>query len=462
MAEGVEFQWRNFVDSYLKKAPDGDVWSHTIRQLSLQKVHDGVAYFACPSAGVKTVAVNKQAQLVSIVSAITQQPVLSIFCEVIKVGKSERNKEEVSVPPLLRYQPSLDDVAVQAGLSLKHTFDNFAVSSCNNVAFAAAQVVASQVGKTYNPLFVWGGVGVGKTHLVQATARRILSLNPHSRVMFCPGDRFTNEIIEAIRGRSTDKFRQRYRKLDVLAVDDIQFISGKQTVQEEFFHTFNDIVSRGGQVMLISDRPPHEIPDIEDRLRSRFSGGLSIDIGPPDFELKTAIILIKAKERGIDIDIEAAKVLAEHVSDSRAAEGALLSSYARVVAQSRERDFPMLTREDVMRGLALHARDEKRVGIAPSIEMVLDAVCAYFAVKPLHLKQQNRTEDISHARHVLMFILREFLDLNYETIARAIKRRDHTTVIHGVSKIKGEIIHNERTRQEVDKIVQSLGLPTKS
>lgn len=461
MNPNVGYQWRAFVDSYLQKAPKNDVWSQTITQLDLLKISDGVAYFQCPNAGVKTIALNKQAQLVSIVSGITQTPVFSVFCEIVRTQKAGRQKGVEDTPPLLKFQPTLDDVAQQVGLNPKYSFDNFAVSSCNNVAFAAAQVVAGQVGKVYNPLFVWGGVGVGKTHLIQATARRILHLNPHAKVVFCPGDRFTNEIIDAIRGRTTDRFRQKYRKLDVLAVDDIQFISGKQTVQEEFFHTFNDIVSRGGQVLLISDRPPQQIPDIEDRLRSRFTGGLIIDISPPDFELRTAIVLIKARERGIEVDMEAAKLVAEHATDNRAVEGILLSCYAKVVAQNTTDALPPLLRSDVEKHLRVQSVQEQiAANTLPTPDMVIDVVCSYYGLKPIHLKQANRTENVSRARHVLMFVLREKLGLNYETIAHAIKRKDHTTIIHGVSKIKQTIIHNQYVRNDIVTICQNLNLPT--
>lgn len=461
MNPNIEFQWRNFVDSYLQKAPKTDVWSQTITQLDLQKISDGVAYFLCPSSGVKTVALNKQAQLVAIVSGITQTPVFSIFCEVVRAHKTERSKKSADLPPLLRYQPTLDDVAQQVGLNTKHSFDNFAVSSCNNVAFAAAQVVAAQVGKVYNPLFIWGGVGVGKTHLVQATTKRILQLNPHAKVVFCPGDRFTNEIIDAIRNRSTDRFRQKYRKLDVLAVDDIQFISGKQAVQEEFFHTFNDVVSRGGQVLLISDRPPQQIPDIEDRLRSRFAGGLIIDISPPDFELRTAIVLIKAKERGIEVDMEAAKLLAENAPDNRAVEGVLLSCYAKVVATHMGESSPVLKKPDVEKHLRLQSSQEQAAAARlPTPGVVMDVVCSYYKIKPIHIKQANRSVEISKARHVLMFVLREKLNLNYETIARELKRKDHTTVIHGVNKIKQQIIHNQYLKNDIVVICQNLNLPT--
>lgn len=461
MNSNAEFQWKNFVDSYLQKAPKNDVWSQTISQLDLQKITDGIAYFVCPNTGVKTIALNKQAQLVAIVSGITQTPIFSIFCEVVKGQRSDRQKRSSEPPPLLKYQPTLDDVAQQVGLNPKYSFDNFAVSSCNNVAYAAAQVVAGQVGKVYNPLFVWGGVGVGKTHLIQATAKRIIQLNPHAKAVFCPGDRFTNEIIDAIRSRSTDKFRQKYRRLDVLAVDDIQFISGKQAVQEEFFHTFNDVVSRGGQVMLISDRPPQQIPDIEDRLRSRFAGGLIIDISPPDFELRTAIVLIKAQERGITIEMDAAKIIAENAADNRAVEGVLLSCYAKVVAQSTGDSPPILTRIDVEKHLDARIIQEKlATDRLPTPEMVIQTVCSYYKIRPVHIKQANRTEQISRARHVLMFVLRERLGINYETIAHIIKRKDHTTIIHGVSKIRQEIIHNQYIRNDIVAICQNLNLPT--
>ena len=247
----------------------------------------------------------------------------------------------------------------------------------------------------------------------------------------------------------------------MLAVDDIQFISGKQAVQEEFFHTFNDVVSRGGQVLLISDRPPQQIPDIEDRLRSRFTGGLIIDISPPDLELRTAIVLIKSKERGIDVDMDAARVVAEHASDNRAVEGILLSCYAKVVAENTRESQPILTKADVEKHLQVQSIQEQiAANRLPTPEMVIDVVCSYYKLKPIHLKQANRTEHISRARHILMFVLREKLGLNYETVARVIKRKDHTTIIHGVSKIKQTIIHDQYVRNDIVAICQNLNLST--
>ncbi|HNQ31497.1 MAG TPA: chromosomal replication initiator protein DnaA [Candidatus Woesebacteria bacterium] len=455
----VAVSWQNFVSSYIDKAPKNDVWSQTLKQLELEGVDGGVAHFTCPSVGVKTIALNKQAEVVSIASAVLRVPIFSILCEVKKAPRDRRDKQTNEPLPIMSYQPSLDDLLAQMGLNPKHTFENFAVSNCNNVAFAAAQAVASQVGKTYNPLFVWGGVGVGKTHLVQATARRIAQINPHARIAFCPGDRFTNEIIEAIQTRSTHKFRLKYRKLDVLIIDDIQFISGKNAVQEEFFHTFNDIISRAGQVMLVSDRPPQDIPDIEDRLRSRFSGGLTIDISPPDFELKTAIALIKGKERGIDVDIEAAKQIALISQDNRAVEGTLLACYAKLIATNTEATPPKLGASDIER-YVLNSKDRQITRSSIDSTNVVDMVCSYYKIKPLHLKQPNRIEHVARARHVLMYVLREKLKLNYEAIARITKRRDHTTVIHGVRRIKQELAHNQQLKSQIVEICQNLSLPT--
>ena len=254
----------------------------------------------------------------------------------IQIVIKPKKQKNASPAPLLTFQPSMDDVFTKACLHAKYRFENFAVSSTNNVAFAAAQAVSKNIGASYNPLFLYGGVGVGKTHLTQSVARIALEKNPNAKVYFCPGDRFTNELIESFQDKSTVRFRKKYRNLNILAIDDIQFIAGKQAVQEEFFHTFNTIVSSGGQVILTSDRPPHEIKNLEDRLRSRFSGGLIVDIQSPDFELRTAILLIKAREKEIELSIDAAKVIAEQVSDTRALEGALLSIYAKTLGKGED------------------------------------------------------------------------------------------------------------------------------
>jgi chromosomal replication initiator protein len=365
------------------------------------------------------------------------------------VSSPKKQREE---PPLLNFQPSIADVFARCGLHAKFSFDNFAVSSSNQVAYAASQAVADNLGASYNPLFLYGGVGVGKTHLAQSVAKRILEKDSSRRVFFCPGDQFTNELIESIRERSTPRFRRKYRHLNLLIIDDIQFIAGKETVQEEFFHTFNSIVSSGGQIILTSDRPPSEIKNLEDRLRSRFSGGLIVDIQNPDFELRTAIILIKAKEKNIEIDLEAAKIIAEQSLDGRGLEGTLLSVYAKVLG--------IKDRVDLEAVVNYFSEKNKVRTKKITSNNVVRAVCSFYNVKQSHLKSRSRTDSLALARQVAMFILREELRLKLEEVAMILKRKDHTTVIHGIEKVRRMLAKDQYFKQEVDGIIKSLSLST--
>ena len=350
--------------------------------------------------------------------------------------------------PLLRFEPSKEDKYKRAGLNPTYTFENFAVSSTNQVAFAAAQAVAQNPGSSYNPLFLYGGVGVGKTHIAQAIARELLEKNADTPVYFCSGERFMNDLIESIREKNTPKFRKKYRSLQLIIIDDIQFIAGKQTVQEEFFHTFNSIVSGGGQVVLTSDRPPFEIRNLEDRLRSRFSGGLIVDIQQPDFELRTAIILIKAKEKNIEIDIDAAKIIAETVTDARSLEGMLLSLYARSLHLQKPIDLDVV--EDFFKQKAQVSRKK----ISP--QDIIKTVCSFYNIKQTHLKGDTRKSNIALARQVVMYILRKELNMNLEEVAYIVKRKDHTTVMHAVAKIQSMAMKDGTFREELDTILQSI------
>lgn len=364
--------------------------------------------------------------------------------------RKRRKKQEKE--PLLKYASFIDDVFNKAGLNPQYNFENFAVSDTNQVAFAAAKAVAEKPGQTYNPLFFYGGVGVGKTHLAQATARRVLKNNPNFSVLFSPGDRFTNELIESIRRKTTSQFRKKYRKLDLLIIDDVQFISGKNLIQEEFFHTFNSIVSFGGQIILTSDRPPYEIKKLEDRLRSRFSGGLIVDIQPPNFELRTAILLIKAREKNINLDIDVAKIIADNITDTRALEGVLLSVYAKT--SSRGEKINIQTIEDFFRTKENH----QNKNLSP--ENIIQTVCSFYNLKKSWIKSPSRKQEVARARQLIMFLLRKRLKLKYEQIAFLLKRKDHTTIIYGVSKIENLITRERAFRGEVNEIVGSLALST--
>ncbi len=367
----------------------------------------------------------------------------------IIVTEERRSKKE---EPLLRFQPTTEDLFIKSGLHSKYRFENFAVSNSNQVAFAASQAVSRNPGHAYNPLFLYGGVGVGKTHLAQAIARTILEKDSSKRVFFCPGDQFTNELIDSIREHATAKFRRKYRLLNMIIVDDIQFIAGKVTVQEEFFHMFNAVVSAGGQIVLTSDRPPHEIKNLEDRLRSRFSGGLIVDLQPPDFELRTAILLIKAREKNIEIDMEAAKIIAQEVADNRAIEGTLLSIYAKTLGVKDRIDLEVVDEffQNKARTLV------KRTTAAD----IIKAVCTYYNVKPSHIKASTRTEGIARARQIVMYLLRHELKMKFEDIAYLLKRKDHTTVMHGNEKISNLIMRDPLLKQDIDRIAQTISVST--
>ncbi len=437
--------WNDFLGFLEKDKQKVPVLYSVLKQVKPIEMTENEILIGCENQGVKFFLEKKTAE---IESSLFKHLNKKIRVRMVTIAQKRKKQE----PPLLTFQPSSTDLFAKCGLHAKYSFDNFAVSSTNQVAFAAAQAVANNLGHAYNPLFLYGGVGVGKTHLAQAVAKKILENDMTKKVCFCPGDQFINELIEAIRGKATPKFRRKYRYLNLLIVDDIQFIAGKQTVQEEFFHTFNSIVSSGGQIILTSDRPPTEIKNLEDRLRSRFSGGLIVDIQPPDFELKTAIVLIKAQEKNIPIDIEAAKIIAEQSADGRELEGSLLSIYAKVIGRKERVDL-----EEVEMFFS-QKKDRRAKKITPND--VIKAVCSYYNIKQSQLKGQTRTDTVVLPRQVAMFILRKELQCKLEDVAKILKRKDHTTVIHAVNKVSRLLTKDQIFKQEMDRIISSLSLST--
>lgn len=438
--------WNGFLGEFEKNKEKTPVIFSILKQLTPIRVTGTSVVVACENYGVKGLLEKRRGEVEAVLSqCVGKKTSLEIEVQLRKTARP-------APTPLLAFQPTIDDIFARSGLHNKYRFDNFAVSGTNSVAFAAAHAVAKNPGSSYNPLFLYGGVGVGKTHLAQSVARIILEKTPTARVFFCPGDRFTNELIESIQEKSTARFRKKYRSLSLLIVDDIQFIAGKQTVQEEFFHTFNNIVSAGGQVILTSDRPPNEIKNLEDRLRSRFSGGLIVDIQLPDFELRSAILLIKAREKEIEISIEAAKIIAEQVSDSRALEGVLLSIYAKTLGKKEE-----IGLDDVS---AFFDTKQAVKKVRISAHDIARAVCLYYNIKQIHLKGASRSESFSLPRQITMYLLRREIGMKYDEIAYFLKRKDHTTIMHGCEKIERMIIDNPVFKSEVDRIVSSFSSST--
>jgi chromosomal replication initiator protein len=331
------------------------------------------------------------------------------------------------------------------------TFENFAVSSTNQMAHAAAVAVAKSPGKAYNPLFLYGGVGVGKTHLAQAIGIEVLKTNPRMRLIYCTGEEFTNEIIEAIQRKTTNEFKKKYRGAAVLLIDDIQFIAGKTTVQEEFFHTFNAVLRWGGQVVLTSDGPPQEISRLEERLRSRFEGGLIIDIQQPSFELRCAILLIKAKQRGMMLPMETVQVVAGNIESTRRLEGFLV----RLLSETSARKIPVT--EDLVRELLGKTRGEegRERGPAPAKEVVA-AVAGFYGIRPSFLRGGGRSKAVVLPRHVLMYLLRNESRLTLMEIGGLLGGRDHTTVMYGVERITKELSGSNKLREELTRIKKTI------
>lgn len=333
-------------------------------------------------------------------------------------------------PPSIRLNPD-------------YTFENFAVSSSNQMAYAAATAVAKTPGVSYNPLFLYGGTGVGKTHLMQGVAHQILKNKIQTKIIYATGEEFTNGIIEAIGSKTTVAFKKKYRHVNVLLIDDIQFIAGKNAVQEEFFHTFNSIQQVGGQIVLTSDRTPEEIEKLSERLRSRFEGGLTIDIGPPDFELRCAIVLIKAKQRGVEIPIELAKIMAANTENPRKLEGVLI----RVLTESQTRKIP-LDQDLVEAVLGKTIKETPRKNNVKPDEVV-SVVASYFNIKISQLKSSRRDRSLSVPRQILYYILRSELNLPLMEIGRLLGGRDHTTILHGIRKVSEMIDINKKTHEDV-------------
>jgi chromosomal replication initiator protein len=340
-----------------------------------------------------------------------------------------------------------------APLNEKYTFATFVVASCNRFAHAAAQAVAEAPGKTYNPLYLYGGVGLGKTHLIQATGQAIKTANPKLQVSYLSLERFMNELINAIRYGydKTQVFRERYRTIDVLLIDDVQFIAGKERTQEEFFHTFNALYDGQKQIVLTSDCPPREIPEIEERLHSRFEWGLIADIEPPDLETKVAILRRKAELQRVELPDDVALFLAGNSKHNiRELEGSLV----RVLAMASLRGLPLskALAQEAMRNVS-RTSDENPI----SIPRVQKAVADYYKLSVDSLRSRSNMGNVLVPRQVAMYLCKQLTRKSYPEIARQFGGKHHTTVIHSVEKIN-KLINSDREMDAlVKRIISSIG-----
>jgi chromosomal replication initiator protein len=428
-------------------------WFSQTHVSSLQEAGERIiAEVGCPTSFAKNTIESRYFGLVQ----DSLSKVLGKSCDLIFIVKTDPNKQKASdesLAPLFSVEKGGDElmeVLQRARLRPSFTFENFAVSSSNQMAHAAAEAVSQSLGSAYNPLFIWGGVGVGKTHLMASVGNHILRTDPNKKVLFCTGEDFTNDIVEGIRNKTTQAFRNKYRKLDLLLIDDIQFIAGKDTVQEEFFHTFNAVTSVGGQIILTSDRPPSEISKLEERLRSRFEAGLIVDVAPPDFELRCAITQIKAQEKGIAITPEQAQMIAANSESARKIEGLL----TKLLTEVHVKKIP-ITNELIESSFAKNLE----TGIGPTRstpDEVTETVSKYYQVGKRLLLGESRARPIARPRQILMYLLRTHLGIPLEEVGRVVGGRDHTTVMHAVEKITELATIDVQIREDILKIKQSI------
>ena len=376
------------------------------------------------------------------------------ICEVMNkeysvIIMSSAEKKEDELKKKTSSVSTTNNIATQ-NLNPNYTFDTFVIGTNNNLAHAASLAVAETPGQIYNPLFIYGGAGLGKTHLMQAIAHFIIASDPSKKVLYVTSETFTNELIESVKTNKNTEFRNKYRNIDVLLIDDIQFIIGKVSTQEEFFNTFNDLYMLGKQIVISSDRPPKEMETLPDRLRTRFESGLPVDIQIPTYETKMAIINKKSEALGIDFPYEVKDYVATNITSSiRELEGALtkLSAYSQLSHTPLTAEFAENTLKDL---ISPYSKKE----ITP--ELIIDVVAEHFHIKPEDIISHKRSADIAFPRHIAMYLCRQMTQTPLEAIGKALGGRDHSTILYGSEKIAKETATNETTKSTIDILIKKL------
>jgi chromosomal replication initiator protein len=454
--------WKKVMEEVEIKVKTKYIFNTLISQLQIDSIQDDVVVIACPSKMIADTIVTKYLDVFQdAINKIGRGEYVIDF--VIKKDIRKNDKpEEPKEGPLFQQQNVQELIAGRrrvAGLSPKFTFDNYIQGSNNQLAVAIANAVADNPGVTYNPVFLYSGVGLGKTHLMQAIGNKIIENSSSLRVVYTTGESFTNELIESIKsgkggkGMTPNSFRNKYRKADVLLIDDIQFIAGKSGTQEEFFHTFNALYMAQKQIVIASDRPPKDFDDIEERLTSRFNSGIISDIQAPDIETRVAILRYKRDMTQDEVSDDVINVIAQRVtSNIRELEGA----YLRVLSKSMSSGVPP-TKESAAQILGETVKEiEKKKPL--NMNQILKAVCRYYSVSGKDLKGKRRTKELVLPRQVTMYLIKELTEIPLMTIGEFLGGRDHSTVIHGVDKIELLKAETPKVRQDITNVRQILDL----
>ena len=419
-------------------------FSTYIQPLSIESIDNSNIIFQCDSHYVKDLVETRYASLIlNTIQFITNKE-YTFSVHALDLDTTEQKKEnEIIAIPKKETEEEID--YSNQSLNPKYTFDTFVVGNNNRFAHAAALAVGDNPAKTYNPLFIYGGVGLGKTHLMQAVGNRILQNNRKMNIVYVTSEKFTNQLINSIRDGKNDPFRNKYRSADALLIDDIQFIAKKERVQEEFFHTFNTLYETGKQIIISSDKPPRDIPFLEDRLKSRFEWGLLADISCPDYETRVAILRKKALDENIIIDDTILANIAEKIdSNIRELEGV----FNKIVARASLTHSPITIElaENVINEFI--SKKEKVI----SSEFIQETVAKYFSIDKKDLAGDKRSNNIAFPRQIAMYLCREVANMSFPQIGIDFGKRDHSTVMHAHKKIEKEIKEKTNTKLIVESV----------
>lgn len=422
-----------------------DTW---LKPLEVYSVEENLIYILVPSEQIGISYLNKKYYLalrVAIAEILgIEYDIKFILPEDAKKIRSVNSKGPKTPEP---------EVSKRSNLNPNYTFDTFVVGSNNRFAQSASLAVAESPGEAYNPLYIYGGPGLGKTHLMHSIGHFILNQNPDAKVIYVTSEEFTNEVIESIRNgnaSSMTKFRDKYRKVDVLMIDDIQFIIGKESTQEEFFHTFNALQTQGKQIILTSDKPPKEMETLEERIRSRFEWGLMADIGVPDYETRMAILRKKAESDNFDIDDEVLSYIANNIkSNVRELEGAL----NKLLAYNNLVHIP-ITMDIAEKELSNIITPDKPREITP--QLIIEVVSEHFHISVDQMISKTRSSDVAKPRQIAMYLCKNMTDSPLDTIGSLLGGRDHSTIIHGIKKVTEDYDTNETTRTLIETIKKKI------
>lgn len=438
----IEEKWNEILEHLKTEYGLTDVSVKTwIEPLSIYQVKDDTVTILVPSGqlGLDYVSRKYTLPLKASIGEITGQ-----YCDIRFILPEEVKKASL--------EKEIETLSRTAGLDPKYTFDTFVVGSNNSFAHAASLAVAESPGKIYNPLFIHGGVGLGKTHLMNSIAHFILQNNPDTKILYITSEAFTNEVINAIRTGLTaiEKLREKYRTIDVLLIDDIQFIIGKESTQEEFFHTFNTLHAAGKQIVISSDRPPKDMDVLEERIRSRFEWGLMADIQSPGYETRMAILRKKQELDGFNVSEDVLQYIAENVkSNIRELEGSLNIVRAKARLENEE-----ITVDLAKKALAdIINPDEKRTVTA---DYIVSIVADYFNISVSDIRSSVKSRKIAYPRQVAMYLIRLCLPIGYQDIAAAVGVQNHTTIMHGCKKIENDYNSSEEVREMIDLLKKKI------